>query len=219
MSDSKGKPKRDNESHWWLYNAMETTRHCHIEAERRLLQYAKLTSHANLYYGCWTAILTLLTLNEQYANLALPAACFAIAVALWAAFAAAEKYELRARDFYESYTELQQLLGKFERIARNQDDNERERKFAKLLGDYGRVLRSTENHAERDYISHSYKQRVRHRDADHKNESVSCLEKWTYRWYAHISYLLLRLLVYILVPLALLNSPSLISFLCSIAGH
>lgn len=203
----------DEQQRWWLYNAMEATRKCHIEAERRLLRNASLTNHANLYYGCWTAVLTLLTLDESYAYLAIPSACFASAVALWAAFATAEKFEMRARDFYESYTELQQLLGKFEHIEMLQDAEKRQRELMDLLAEYGRILRSTENHTEGDYASYVCGQYAGREARGDDANKIPLRIRWLYYWNRYISYVALRALIYLGIPLILLRSPDIISCL------
>ncbi len=139
---------------WKLSETIRGTRGCHIEAERRLLARSAQTSHANLYYGCWSAVLTLLTLDQRFAGLGLPAACFATTVALWAAYASAEKYELRARDFYCSYLQLQDLWKEAECAEALPSDNPvRTRVLDDVWGRYCQVLASTENHTEEDYIN------------------------------------------------------------------
>lgn len=199
-------------SSWITSNTIKITRGCHIEAERRLLSRATLVNHANLYYGCWSAVLTILSLDQKFASLTLPAACFASSVALWAAYASAEKYELRARDFYYSYLTLQKLWARCEDVeSRGPNDSEYESEINQLREEYYEVLASTENHSEKDYISYiygEYKKSLTNREK--KNLSITLRIK---RIRYCLCYVALRLAIYLVVPIILLLSPVIANFI------
>lgn len=186
---------------------VKKTRGCHIQAEKRLLELSTLTDHANLYYGCLAAILTILTLNSAFDYLTIPSACFASAVALWAAYSSVEKYESRARCFYESYLSLQELWFDCE-IIQNElgSDVDRDNQTIKDCHErYSRILHSTENHTEKDYWAFVYnKQRhiedLRKQAEKHHRSSIA-------------EYCIVRVLIYIVVPAMLLCLPRIIAIL------
>ena len=165
-----------------------------------------MTSHANLYYGCWSAVLTLLTLDQRYLSLSLPAACFATAVALWAAYATAERYELRARDFYLSYLQLQKLWTECETAEQLPLDNdERAKELDGIWIRYCDVLASTENHTEEDYIKYLFGEYEKefNDDALAHMSRLQRRQLWRYR----ALYWIQRLVVYVVFPAILLFSP------------
>jgi hypothetical protein len=212
--DESQMPSADD-GEWLLSKTIQVTRGCHIEAERRLLGYAALVNHANIYYGCWSAILTILTLDQNYAHLALPAACFASSVALWAAYASAEKYELRAKGFFDSYRMLQTLWGDCEdaeRLGRN--DSTRKEKIKRYREEYYRIIGSTENHKQDDYVMYLYDQyrKDSERGVDASFSHYYWLKYVRYR----VFYYTLRVLVYLIVPITLLASPKIIGLLIRI---
>lgn len=200
---------------WLLSDIIRKTRGCHIEAERRLLARAALVNHANLYYGCWSAILTILTLDSRYSSLSVPAACFASSVALWAAYASAEKYELRAKDFYASYLDLQRLWIECEEIERGHvTGGKLEKTIEDVRREYMQILHSTENHSEADYIRYAYKNHEKHSENDNISKS------FIIKYYMNnlIWPIILRAFVYVVIPAVLLKAPQLITMLIAVMG-
>lgn len=207
-----GNRDSDGNSGWRLSKTIRRTRGCHIEAERRLLTRTALTSHANLYYGCWSAVLTLLTLDQRYASLTLTAACFATTVALWAAYASAEHYELRARDFYSSYLELQKLWTECEAVEEiAMEDPNRKSAIEDVCVRYCGVLASTENHTKEDYIKYLYSEQNKGFSGDEETQ-MSGSQAILLRWY-WVSYVLQRVMVYVVVPTVLLYVPTIADWL------
>ena len=199
----------------WLSGVIKMTRGCHIEAEKRLLSDAALVSRANLYYGCWSAVLTLLTLFPDYNFLALPAACFATVVALWAAYASVEKYELRARDFYTSYLELQKIWIRAEEAEKMPVGKERDSRIRKILEDYYQVLASTENHTSADYRCYLYGKRTKLEGGN--QDSANSISLWWSYWLRWVfRMVLVPTFVYIVLPVMLLHLPRIVLFLHSL---
>ena len=202
--------KDDDSGKWLLSETVRATRGCHIEAEKRLLERGALANHANLYYGCWSAVLTVLALDTRYSFLDLPAACFATAVALWAAYSAAERYDLRARDFYSSYLALQKLWWKCIDIeAQDDKDPDVLRKYIEAKEDYAQILSSTENHTEMDYVRYKYDMYRKQ-----KEESGAKIPKDIMFIYyrGRVQLVGLRLFVYIGAPFILLMCPRIIEW-------
>lgn len=191
-----------------LIELVRNTRKCHIKAEKRLLALSKLTSHANLYYGCIAAILTLLTLISTFDYLSVPSACFASAVALWATYSSVEKYESRARGFYESYLALQELWFDCERVQsdiNSHTDSENQEIIKECQERYSRILHTTENHTEEDFWRFQY-------DKDHLDKESRKRADHFHRIYC-LKYYAIRFAVYVIVPLILLAAPKALSAL------
>lgn len=133
----------------YLPDLIEKTRKSHIEAEKRLLRYDKLSKQANVYYACLTVLLSLLSFCfPQCQLIAFLAIGISVTLTIIAVFASMQNFGSRAIDMKYSYLSLQELWFDFDNELQNETLEER----ADRLGrEYVHILQRTENHTEKDY--------------------------------------------------------------------
>lgn len=128
---------------------IEQTRKAHIEAEKRLLWYDRLSKRINVYYACLTVLLSLLSFCFPQCHLiGFLAIGVAVTLTVSAVFASMQDYGTRAMQMRYSYLALQELHFEFDDVLGDEDC---ERRADRLGRKYTSVLFRTENHDEQDY--------------------------------------------------------------------
>ena len=134
----------------YLYGIIEKTRLSRIRAERRLLELDLFVKHANVYYACVTAALTIGSFMLPESRLiSFLSVASAVVLAIWTTYSTTQNYAARAETMRSCYLDLQALLFDMDRDPSSSlwcgvDDAGKR---------YSDILHRTENHLPKDYCS------------------------------------------------------------------
>ena len=136
-----------------LRKSVSTTRLNRINAASRLLQTERFLQGINIYYSCFSAILAILSLISDRKELAVWSTVVAIILAISIVYLNAQKYGNRSQELKNNYIELHKLLFEIDAaIAKNDEENVEE-----LTGKYCKLLQTSENHINYDYLKQKKK--------------------------------------------------------------
>lgn len=136
-----------------LRKSVSTTRLNRINAASRLLQTERFLQGINIYYSCFSAILAILSLLSDRKELAVWSTVVAIILAISIVYLNAQKYGNRSQELKTNYIELHQLLFEIDAAIANNDEGN----VGELTGKYCKLLQTSENHINFDYLKQKKK--------------------------------------------------------------
>lgn len=172
-----------------LSDQIWTTRTSRINAEKRLKSTASFVEAINIYYSCFTVLLSIILLSEQSYTLSLLTLSMTIILTISILFFKSLQYSERARNYRKNYTELQKLEFQLSHISTEKELEDIEQQYCVLLDD-------AENHIPFDY----YKTVAESR-GDYKTNRWTCDIKFKY--YRGLIWRYILKFVIILLPIAL----------------
>lgn len=134
----------------YLPRLIQTTYRARCEAERRYLQNDTLTSHANVYCACLTAILSLLSLFTDNPLIPFLSLASAIVLALAIVYATTRDYKTKAFQTRLCYNELQNLWFHVDSLLDNRPEDLNE-KMLEAADSYSEILKRYDNHLPKDH--------------------------------------------------------------------
>lgn len=138
-----------------LKDLVITTRKNRINAANRLQRTETFLQGINIYYSCFAAVLSVLSLLSDNKALSVWSVIITIILAISVIYLNAQKYENRAQELKTNYIALHRLLFKIEEaIAENKVEN-----FTRYYEKYCELLQTSENHINLDYLRQIKKER------------------------------------------------------------
>lgn len=127
-----------------LINQIWTTRVSRINAEKRLQQKETFIEGINIYYSCFTVLLSIVLLVKQNYIYSLLSLAMTIILMISILYFKSLRYAERARDYRNNYTELHRLEFRLSHVNTEEEIGEIEQKYCALLDE-------AENHIPFDY--------------------------------------------------------------------
>lgn len=132
-----------------LKRSVKMTRINRINAATRLLQTEDFLQGVNIYYSCFSAILSVFSLLTENKSLSIWSTVMTICLAISIVYLNAQKYGNRSQELKTNYIALHGLLFEIE-IAESKNE---EYKFTELSQKYCKLLQTSENHIRIDYLT------------------------------------------------------------------
>ena len=124
------------------------TRLNRINAANRLQRTENFLQGINIYYSCFTAVLSVLSLVVDSKSLSVWSAALTVILAISIVYLNAQKYGSRAQELQTNYIALHKLLFEIERAEASNDTKSLEY-FSER---YCELLQTSENHISLDYL-------------------------------------------------------------------
>lgn len=172
-----------------LSDQIWTTRISRVNAEKRLKSTASFVEGINIYYSCFTVLLSIILLSKQSYVFSLLTLFMTISLTISILFFKGLRYPERARDYRKNYTELQKLEFKLSHEITDEELLDIEQQYCVLLDD-------AENH-----ISFDYYKTVAESSGDYKTDRWS--DEIKFRYYLGLIWRYTLKCVVILLPIAL----------------
>ncbi|WP_352416302.1 SLATT domain-containing protein [Oscillibacter ruminantium] len=153
-----------------LNNQIWTTRTSRINSEKRLKHKQSFIEGINIYYSCFTVLLSIILLVKQNYPYSVLSLAMTIILTISILYFKSLRYADRAKDFRKNYTELQRLEFRLSHEINDEELTCIEQKYCTLLD-------GAENHIEFDY----YKT-VAQSHGDYKTKNWTNTVKWKYCW-------------------------------------
>lgn len=131
-----------------LERVVDFTRRARMEASDRLISSERFIQNINIYYSCFTVILSILCLFDNNIVLTIISTILTSILAISIVFLNAQHYGERAQQFHDNFLELYQLLFEIRTAIRKKDYE----KTPKLEVRYIELLKSIENHTQQDFL-------------------------------------------------------------------
>ena len=152
---------------------VNTTRMCRVHAANRLLNTERFVQHINIYYSCFTAIITTLSLLYPDKSYAVASAIMTVVLAISIVYLNAQKYGNRAQQLQTNYIALQQLMYEIENAERGLNPD----KILEFQQKYTELLQTSENHVDQDYRLFLWKNDLRHKNDQDYMPKLRSFEK------------------------------------------
>ena len=151
-----------------LERVVDFTRRARMEASDRLISSERFIQNINIYYSCFTVILSILCLLDNNPVLSIISTLLTSILAISIVFLNAQHYGDRAQQFHDNFLELYQLLFDVRAAIRSREYTHTH----DLEVRYIELLKSIENHTQQDFLQIlSLKDRTRaRRDKDYKKQ-------------------------------------------------
>lgn len=124
------------------------TRLNRINAANRLQRTETFLQGINIYYSCFTAVLSILTLLAENAALSVWSVLLTVILAISIVYLNAQKYGNRAQELKTNYIALHRLLFEIEADEANNDTSN----FVNHYTKYCELLQTSENHINLDNL-------------------------------------------------------------------
>lgn len=124
------------------------TRLNRINAANRLQRTETFLQGINIYYSCFTAVLSVLTLLTENAALSVWSVLLTVILAISIVYLNAQKYGNRAQELKTNYIALHRLLFEIEADEANNDTSN----FVNHYTKYCELLQTSENHINLDNL-------------------------------------------------------------------
>lgn len=173
-----------------LGNQIWCTRISRINAEKRLINKENFIQAMNIYYSCFTVIVSIVTLKYSNDAINILNVCMTISLMISLLYFKSMKYSDCAINFRKNYTELHRLEMRLKHITDISQLQEIEEKYCSLLN-------SSENH-----ITHDYLTTIRNSKASFKQSRWTIESELKY-WVGVIWRIFVKLLC-ILLPLLII---------------
>lgn len=131
-----------------LERVVDLTRCARMEASDRLISSERFIQSINIYYSCFSVVLSILCLLESNEGLALISTILTSILAISIVFLNAQHYGERAQQFHDNFLELYQLLFEIRAAIRKEDYDQ----TSKFEARYIELLKSIENHMQQDFL-------------------------------------------------------------------
>lgn len=160
-----------------LEHAVAITRHNRINAANRLTGTEDFLQGINIYYSCFSAILAVLSLLSSKTEIAVWSTLLSIILAISIVYLNAQKYGSRAQEFKTNYIALHELLFDIQReIAEYRaEENLATEKMNELQAQYCKLLQTSENHINLDYLKQKWHYDYKHMNSSEKLEYIFIL--------------------------------------------
>ena len=132
-----------------LKRSVKMTRINRINAATRLLQTEDFLQGVNIYYSCFSAILSVFSLLTERKELSIWSTIMTICLAISIVYLNAQKYGNRSQELKTNYIALHGLLFDIEHA----DSKNESYKFPELYQKYCKLLQTSENHIRIDYLT------------------------------------------------------------------
>lgn len=151
-----------------LERVVDFTRRARMEASDRLISSERFIQNINIYYSCFTVILSILCLLDNSPTLTIMSTILTSILAISIVFLNAQHYGERAQQFHDNFLELYQLLFDVRAAIRSEEYTHTH----DLEVRYIELLKSIENHTQQDFLQIlSLKDRTRtRRDKNYKKQ-------------------------------------------------
>lgn len=165
-----------------LKNQIWTTRICRVNAEKRLNNKEAFIEGINIYYSCYTVILSIFLLIYSNSLLNYISLVMTITLTISILYFKSLRFSERANNYRRNYTRLQMLELKLDQSLSEAEISDIKKKYCLLLC-------SNENHITFDY----YKTVADSRDMDYKkarwNKEISIKYYWGILWRISIKFI------------------------------
>lgn len=132
-----------------LKRSVKMTRVNRIKAATRLLQTEDFLQGVNIYYSCFSAILSVFSLLTERKELSIWSTIMTICLAISIVYLNAQKYGNRSQELKTNYIALHGLLFDIEYAESKNESNS----FPDLYQKYCKLLQTSENHLRIDYLT------------------------------------------------------------------
>lgn len=124
------------------------TRLNRINAANRLQRTENFLQGINIYYSCYTAVLSVLGLVVDNKSLSVWSAALTVILAISIVYLNAQKYGSRAQELQTNYIAIHRLLFDIEKAEATNDTE----KLKYFYDRYCELLQTSENHISLDYL-------------------------------------------------------------------
>lgn len=131
-----------------LERVVDFTRRARMEASDRLISSERFIQNINIYYSCFTVILSILCLLDNSPILTIMSTLLTSILAISIVFLNAQHYGDRAQQFHDNFLELYQLLFDVRAAIRSREYTHTH----DLEVRYIELLKSIENHTQQDFL-------------------------------------------------------------------
>lgn len=163
-----------------------STRLNRINAANRLQRTETFLQGINIYYSCFAAVLSVLSLISDSKPLAVWSVLLTVILAISVVYFNAQKYGNRAQELKTNYIALQSLLFEIEQDEANNIANNFEIHYTK----YCELLQTSENHVNLDNI-----RRVKRTKKLSRSQWIEYIFTMIFRWFVKIFLAILPVLV------------------------
>jgi len=131
-----------------LERVVDFTRRARIEASDRLISSERFIQNINIYYSCFTVILSILCLLDNSPVLSIISTLLTSILAISIVFLNAQHYGDRTQRFHDNFLELYHLLFDVRAAIRSREYTHTH----DLEAHYIELLKSIENHTQQDFL-------------------------------------------------------------------
>lgn len=157
-----------------LNNQIWTTRTSRINAEKRLKETEMFIEGINIYYSCFTVIVSLILLITQNYVLNITVLAMTIVLTISFLFFKSLSYTERAQAYRQNYTEMQKLEFELSHDISDEQIRDIETRYCELLLE-------CENHISYDYYKTLHYSNGSFRK-NHYNCNIRCKYYWNRVW-------------------------------------
>ena len=169
-----------------LKRIVGVTRLNRINAANRLQRTENFLQGINIYYSCYTAALSVLSLVVNNKSLSVWSAALTVILAISIVYLNAQKYGSRAQELQTNYIAIHRLLFEIEKAEATNDT-----KDLKCFYDrYCELLQTSENHINLDYL-----RQVKQKGELRTSEKIEYYWSLALRWFIKLLLVLIPVIV------------------------
>lgn len=195
MEDSKNTIENEDEIKALekLKRVVDLTRRARMEAADRLIASERFIQNINVYYSCFSVILSVFCLLNNNIILSVISTILTAILAISIVFLNAQHYGQRSHQFHNDFLELYQLLFDIDTAIRQKQYSN----TCELEKRYIDLLKSIENHTQQDFFQTLFlTDRVNSRNRENYTNRLQGIEKATF-WGRKILVYILKIIIWI----------------------